>query len=217
MFDGNPSLRAAGERYEYTEEMVREYIRCREDILYFAEKYFFIQTIDKGRIKIPLWDFQKRLLKAFIEPPNGKRHVVVLSARQMSKTTVSTIYLLHYALFQKDSNVAILANNEKTARNILASIQMAYMMLPLWLQKGVVNGGWNKGSIQLENGVKIVASSTSSSAVRGMTINCVDGSTEVTVRNKHTGEIKTIRIDELKKVLELDIANKTELVFRVEE
>ena len=201
MFDGNPNLRAAGERYEYTEEMVREYIRCKEDILYFAEKYFFIQTVDKGRIKIPLWDFQKRLLKAFIEPPDGKRHVVVLSARQMSKTTVSTIYLLHYAIFGKDANVAILANNEKTARNILASIQMAYMLLPLWLQKGVVNGGWNKGSVQLENGIKIVASSTSSSAVRGMTINCVGEDTEITLSSKVTGEIRKYTMKEYETLL----------------
>ena len=128
---GIPGLRAAGEKVEMTAEQIQEYIRCEEDILYFAENYFYIQTLDDGRIKIPLWEFQKKLLKIMLNPPD-KRHVVVLSARQMSKTTVSSIYLLHYALFGKESNVAILANNEKTSKEILGRIQMAYLNLPLW-------------------------------------------------------------------------------------
>lgn len=160
-------LRAAGEKVEMTKEDVEEYIKCQEDVLYFAEKYFYIQTIDHGRIKIPLWEFQKKLLKIMMNPPNEKNHVVVLSARQMSKTTVATIFLLHFLLFDKESNAAILANNERTARDILSRIQMAYLNLPLWLQQGVVDAGWNKSSIELENGVKIIAASTSSNSIRG--------------------------------------------------
>lgn len=164
---GIPGLRAAGEKVEMTAYEINEYIRCESDILYFAEHYFYIQTVDDGRVKIPLWEFQKKLLKIMIDPPNNKRHVVVLSARQMSKTTVATIFLLHFLLFDKECNGAILANNEKTARDILSRIQMAYLNLPLWLQQGVSDAGWNKGSIQLENGVNIIAASTSSNSVRG--------------------------------------------------
>ncbi len=170
MFSGIASLRGAGERVNMTQHELNEYIKCSEDILYFAENYYYIQTIDDGRVKIPLWDFQKKLLKVLLDP-GDKRHVIVLSARQMSKTTVASIFLLHYALFNKDSNVAILANNERTAREILSRIQMAYQNLPLWLQQGIVDGGWNKSTLQLENGVKIIASSTSSNSIRGMTIN----------------------------------------------
>lgn len=172
MFEGISSLRGAGEKIAMTSYELNEYIKCSEDILYFAENYYFIQTIDEGRIKIPLWDFQKKLLKVLMDP-SPKRHVVVLSARQMSKTTVASIFLLHYALFSKEANVAILANNERTAREILARIQMAYQNLPLWLQQGIVIGGWNKSTLHLENGIKVIASSTSSNSIRGMTLNLV--------------------------------------------
>jgi hypothetical protein len=146
MFNGDPLLRGAGETFEYTPEMIREIIRCKEDILYFAEKYFYIMTIDKGKILIPLWDFQKQLLKCLVNTPDNKRHVCVLSARQMSKTTISTIYLLHSALFGKDENFGILANKEATAIEILSRIQMSYSLLPMWLQRGVVE--WNRNNIK---------------------------------------------------------------------
>lgn len=170
MFEGISTLRGRGEKIRMTAEDVQEYIRCKEDILYFAENYYYIQTIDDGRIKIPLWEFQKKMLKVF-KDPGPKRHIVVLSARQMSKTTVASLYFLHEALFSdKEMNMAILANNERTARDILSRIQMAYQNLPLWLQQGIDTGGWNKSTLLLENGVKILAASTSSSSIRGMTI-----------------------------------------------
>lgn len=193
---GIPNLKAAGERVHMTQEQIQEYIRCQEDILYFAENYYYIQTLDDGRIKIPLWPFQKKLLKVLMDP-SPKRHVIILSARQMSKTTVSSIYLLHYALFNKEANVAILANNEKTSKEILSRIQMAYLNLPLWLQQGVADAGWNKNSLSLENGMRIIAASTSSNSIRGMSINCVAGDTEVTLKSKITGEIKKVSMAEL--------------------
>lgn len=168
MFNGDPLLRGAGETYEYTPEMIREIIRCKEDILYFAEKYFYIMTIDKGKILIPLWEFQKQLLKCLVDTPDNKRHVCVLSARQMSKTTISTIYLLHSALFGKDENFGILANKESTAIEILSRIQMSYSLLPLWLQRGVVE--WNRKTFALENGVRLIAQATSGNALRGYSI-----------------------------------------------
>lgn len=172
MYSNNPNLRAEGEIVPMSREQVEEYFRCAEDILYFAENYYYIQTIDDGRIKIPLWDFQKKMLKVFQDPGEGKKHVVVLSARQMSKTTVTALYLLHRALFSKEMNIAILANNERTSREILERIKMAYTNLPLWLQQGISNeGGWNKSTLVLENGVKIIAASTSSNSIRGFTIN----------------------------------------------
>lgn len=201
MFDGNPLLRGKNEKVAITEEQINEYIKCREDILYFAENYYYIQTIDEGRIKIPLWEFQKKLLKVF-KNPNPKKHVVVLSARQMSKTTVASLFLLHEALFStKEMNIAILANNERTARDILGRIQMAYLNLPLWLQQGIENAGWNKSSLTLENGVKLIAASTSSSSIRGMSVNCVGSDTKITIRSKTTGEIKNVSICELENIL----------------
>jgi len=199
MFDGNTSLRGAGETFEYTQEMIREIIRCKEDILYFAENYFYIQNLDRGKIKIPLWGFQKSLIKAIKEPPNGKKHVCVLAARQMSKTTVTTIYLLHEMLFRKDYTIAILANREATSIEILGRIQMAYQLIPLWMQRGVVE--YNKKTIRLENGVRVMASSTSSNSIRGFSINCVDEAGVVTIKHD-AGNIEITTIKNLKTYME---------------
>ena len=86
-----------------------------------------------------------------------------------STTVVS--YLLHYTLFNDNVKVAILANKSETSREILSRYQLAYENLPRWLQQGV--GIWNKGSVELENGSKAIAASTSSSAIRGNSFNCI--------------------------------------------
>lgn len=85
MFQGNKQLRSAGETVEYSKEMIDEYVKCKEDIIYFAEQYFYITSIDKGKIKIPLYDFQKKVLKAYTNPPEDKNHLIVMMARQMGK------------------------------------------------------------------------------------------------------------------------------------
>lgn len=169
MYLGNKNLRAAGEKIAMTEKDIEEYIKCKDDIIYFAETYFYAQTIDDGRRLITLWDFQRKALKAMVSPPNGKRHICLMSSRQTGKGLISSIFLTHYALFGKDDNVAILANKESTAKLTLEKIKIAIQNFPLWLQKGVVDGGWNKNSIQLENGIKIFAASSSSDSIRGET------------------------------------------------
>jgi hypothetical protein len=170
MWEKNSKLRREGEQLEYTKEMIDEYIRCKEDIIYFAENYFYITTIDYGKIKIKLFDFQKKILKAYTEPPNNCRHCIVLASRQIGKTTVSSIYLIHYLLFNSHKTVAVLANKEKTALEIMRRIKMAYENLPLWLQVGIKEDGWNKESLLLENGNRLVAATTSTDSISGETI-----------------------------------------------
>jgi hypothetical protein len=83
-------------------------------------------------------------------------------------TTVMAAVFCHYVIFNDDKTCAILANKAATSREILARVRLAYEHLPKWLQHGVVE--WNKGSIQLENGSRILASATSGSAIRGYSI-----------------------------------------------
>ena len=97
--------------------------------------------------------------------------IVVDLPRQSGKSTTIIAYLLHYVLFNEQVNVAILANKAATARDLLGRLQLAYEHLPKWLQQGVMS--WNKGSLELENGSKILASSTSASAVRGGSYNII--------------------------------------------
>ena len=85
MFLGNASLRRKGEKIDYSQEMIDELIKCKTDIVYFAEKYFYIVTGKKGKSKIVLYEWQKKVLKAFVETPNDKRHCIVKIARQSGK------------------------------------------------------------------------------------------------------------------------------------
>lgn len=161
---GNPNLKRAGQKIGFTKEQVEEYIRCRDDKIYFAEKYMKIVHIDKGLINIPLYEYQKKLLKVLDE----NRFVICLQSRQSGKTTTITVDILHYILFNSHKTVAILANKGATAREILSRIQLAYENLPLWLQQGVLE--WNKGSFELENGTRIITAGTSGDSIRGQSI-----------------------------------------------
>ena len=163
----NPLLKKVGVKVKFTQEQVEEYIRCAKDPVYFAETYIQIVNVDRGLIPFEMWDFQKDTIRLFHE----NRFAITKCPRQVGKTTTSVAYLLWLTLFSDTQNVAVLANKGSLARDILAKYQLAYENLPMWLQQGVVT--WNKGNVELENGSKIMAASTSSSAVRGGSFNCV--------------------------------------------
>jgi len=163
----NPLLKRAGVELSYTEEQVQEYIKCSQNPVYFAIKYIKIVNVDKGLMPFEMWDFQKEMIQLFHE----NRFVITKCPRQVGKTTTSVAYLLWLTLFTDSQNIAVLANKGSLAREILGKYQLAYENLPMWLQQGVVT--WNKGNVELENGSKIIAASTSSSAVRGGSFNVV--------------------------------------------
>ena len=164
---GNPNLKPVGSPIEFTPEQVEEYIKCEKDPLYFIENYVKIVTIDEGLQPFRPWDFQQEL----IQNMHDNRFVIVKYPRQSGKSTSCIAYMLHFILFNPQVNVAILANKQATARELLTRLKMAYEHLPKWIQQGVES--WNKGSIELENGSRILASATSSSAVRGGTFNLI--------------------------------------------
>ena len=164
---GNPLLKKANVAQDWTKAEIKEYLKCKEDPVYFALNYVKIVQVDEGLIPFRMYDFQKELVKKFHE----NRFNIAKLPRQTGKSTVVVSYLLHYALFNDSSNIGILANKASTARDLLGRLQTAYENLPKWLQQGVLS--WNKGSMELENGSKIMAASTSASAVRGMSFNII--------------------------------------------
>ena len=164
---GNPNLKPVGVQQQFSPDQVKEYIKCANDPVYFVEKYVKIVAVDKGLVPFEMYDFQKELISRLHE----NRFVIGKLPRQVGKTTTVGAYLLHYVLFNQNMNVAILANKQSTAIEILGRIKMAYEYLPKWLQQGVIE--WNKGSIVLENGSRILAAATSSSAIRGGSFNCI--------------------------------------------
>jgi len=162
---GNPNLKKANTQIEFTEEQVIEFLKCKEDPVYFANNYMKIVSLDEGLVQFKPYDFQERLINNFHE----NRFNICKMPRQTGKSTTSVAYLLHYCVFNDSVNIGILANKAATARDLLGRLQTAYENLPKWMQQGIIS--WNKGSLELENGSKILAASTSASAVRGMSFN----------------------------------------------
>ena len=164
---GNPLLKKSNVPVEWTKENIVEYQKCMEDPIYFIKNYIKIVSLDEGLVPFELYDFQEEIVNTI----HNDRFTICKLPRQSGKSTTLVSYILHYVLFNSNMNVAILANKAATARDILGRLQLAYENLPKWLQQGVVS--WNKGSVDLENGSRVVASSTSSSAVRGGSYNMI--------------------------------------------
>ena len=164
---GNPLLKKSNVPVEWTKEQILEYQKCMENPIYFIRSYIKIVSLDEGLVPFSLYDFQEDI----VDTIHDNRFTICKMPRQSGKSTTMVSYILHYVLFNPNMNVAILANKASTARDILGRLQLAYENLPKWLQQGVVS--WNKGSVDLENGSRVVASSTSSSAVRGGSYNMI--------------------------------------------
>jgi hypothetical protein len=164
---GNPNLKKVNVTVEFTQEQIEEFAKCSKDPLYFVQNYVKIVSLDEGLVPFKMYDFQKEIVGTI----HNNRFTICKLPRQSGKSTTIVSYLLHYALFNPNCNIAILANKSSTARDILGRLQLAYENIPKFLQQGVLN--WNKGSIELENGSKIVAAATSSSAIRGGSYNII--------------------------------------------
>jgi len=164
---GNPNLKKANTPINFTKEQVAEFIKCKGDPVYFARNYVKIINLDEGLVNFDMYPFQEKLINNF----HNNRFNICKMPRQSGKSTTVVSYLLHYAIFNDSVTVGILANKAQTARELLGRLQTAYEALPTWMQQGIV--AWNKGSMELENKSKILAASTSASAVRGMSFNII--------------------------------------------
>jgi len=162
---GNPNLKKANTPIEFTQEQVLEFVKCKDDPVYFANNYIKIVSLDEGLTQFHPYHFQERLINNF----HNNRFNICKMPRQTGKSTTVVSYLLHYLIFNDSVNIGILANKAATARELLGRLATAYENLPKWMQQGII--AWNKGNIELENGSKILAASTSASAVRGMSFN----------------------------------------------
>ena len=163
-YNGNHNLPKANTRHNWSQAMVDEYKKCKNDPVYFAETYFKIVHVDHGLIPFKLYDYQKEAVLASMK----NRKLVINASRQCGKTSVATVIILHYALFNDNKKVALLANKADMAQEILSRIQLAYEYLPHWLKCGVSE--WNKRRIEFDNGTIIMAAASSSSSIRGQSV-----------------------------------------------
>lgn len=164
---GNPNLKKTNTAINFTKKQVAEFIKCKDDPVYFTRNYIKIVSLDEGLVPFKMWDFQEKLIENF----HKERFNIAKLPRQTGKSTTVVSYLLHYALFNDNVKIAILANKAETARELLSRLQLAYENIPKWMQMGII--AWNRGSMELENGSKIIAASTSSASVRGNSFNII--------------------------------------------
>jgi hypothetical protein len=178
----------------FTTNHYQELAKCMLDPIYFIENYMMIQHAVLGRVPFKMYPFQHKMVKAMHE----NRFTVLLCSRQVGKTTCAAGYLLHKAMFVPDSTILIAANVHIAAYEIMEKIRFAYENLEQynWLRAGITE--YNKGSIAFDNGSRIISRATTPSAGRGLAISCLSSkNTIVTVRDKLTGEIRKLTIEEL--------------------
>lgn len=191
----NQFVRPAGKIIELTEEQIKEVIKCADPDTgyeYWMRNYFYIQHPIQGQILYDPYPYQVKLIKNYHE----NRFSISMLARQMGKTTSAAGYLLWFAMFNYDKTILIAAHQYSGAQEIMQRIRYAYEMCPDWLKPGAEV--YNIGNIDFENKSRIVARATTEKTGRGMSLSCLStDNTKVTVRDKETGEIKTITISEL--------------------
>ena len=162
---GQALLKRSGVKTVWTKEMFEEYIRCADDPIYFIKTYCRIVSLDFGEVPFAMWPYQEEMVLQM----HLCRFLLIMLPRQMGKTQVAGGFILHEIIFNKNYSVAVLANKDSAAREVLDRVQFMYTSLPSWLQHGVVT--WNKGDIKLDNGSKIFTAATSVSAIRGKSVN----------------------------------------------
>lgn len=165
-YENNTKLLKGDLVFERTKEEVDEWIHCREDIIYFANKYCKLMT-PEGIKNVEMRDYQKDYLRHL----EKNRLSIFLSCRQSGKTTTSAIFLLHYILFNIDKNSLVLGNKRKTAVEILDKVKKIFLELPYFLKPGIYK--WNEGQIVLDNGCMCMAEATTINSGISFTFHCV--------------------------------------------
>jgi hypothetical protein len=150
-----------------TQKELDDFIKCcdpKTGYLYFMDNFFYIQHPTRGSMVYHPWDYQKRLIETY----HNYRFSISLMPRQSGKSTSAAGYLLWYAMFVPDSTILIAAHKYTGAQEIMQRIRYAYENCPDHIKAGVTT--YNKGSLDFENGSRIVSATTTENTGRGMSI-----------------------------------------------
>ena len=149
---------------QFTNEQLLEFSKCIEDPYHFLNNYFTIQHPTKGSMIYKAYDYQNELVNSY----HNYRYSISMLGRQMGKSTTAAGYLLWYAMFIPDQTILIAAHKYAGAQEIMHRIRFAYEMCPDYIRCGVTN--YNKGSIEFDNGSRIMAQATTENTGRGLSI-----------------------------------------------
>jgi len=160
-------IKSPYQKVNFTEEQIQEFMKCADPDTgpeHFMSNYFNIQHPTKGKMVYKPFEYQSRLINAY----HKNRFSISLMPRQTGKTTSAAGYLLWRAMFKPDSTILIAAHKYTGAQEIMQRIRYAYELCPDFIRAGVVS--YNKGSIDFENGSRIVSQTTTETTGRGMSI-----------------------------------------------
>lgn len=209
---GNQNLKKSNIKRNWTLHEIEEVYKCRQDPIYFIENYFKIVSLDDGIVNFELYDYQRTIIDTCL----NNNFIICNLARQMGKTTSVGAYVLLEALFNPNYTIAILANKSSTSREILERIKMMFEYLPEFLKLGVKE--WNKGSIEFGNGSKIFAASTTSTSIRGKSVNIIVLDEFAFVENAeefYTSTFPTISAGKKTKVIITSTPNGMNLFYKI--
>lgn len=190
-------IKKANQREQFTEEQISELQKCMDPVTgpkYFANNFFYIQHPVQGRLLFKMYPYQERLMDAY----NSHRFTCNMLSRQMGKTTCAAAYLLWYAMFNPDQTILVSAHKFSGAQEIMQRLRYGYESCPDFIRCGVVN--YNKGSMDFENGSRIISATTTATTGRGLAISllyCLDGDSTVRIRNKNTLKEEDISLKDL--------------------
>jgi hypothetical protein len=160
-------IKAPHRRQSYTPEQLTEFMQCADPVTgpqYFMNHFFYIQHPTRGKMLYHPFDYQKRLIDTY----HNYRFSISMMPRQTGKSTSAAGYLLWYAMFVPDSTILIAAHKYTGSQEIMQRIRYAYELCPDHIRAGVTS--YNKGSIDFENGSRIVSATTTENTGRGMSI-----------------------------------------------
>ena len=165
-FRGNISLRKANLNFQYTQEELEEIIKCKNDIIYFANKYCYLKT-ETGKRHIVLRPYQEKILRNY----QNNRFNITLASRQIGKTTTTAIFATWYTCFSVDKTFGIVAQREKTAAEIFAKVKSIVEYLPFFLKPGAYT--FSTSNYSFDNGCQAVYRVASIDCLQGGTIDCL--------------------------------------------
>ena len=160
-------IKSPHKRTAFTDEQLREFVACADPVTgpqYFMDHFFYIQHPTRGKMLYHPFDYQKRLIDTY----HNYRFSISMMPRQTGKSTSAAGYLLWYAMFVPDSTILIAAHKYTGSQEIMQRIRYAYELCPDHIRAGVTS--YNKGSIDFENGSRIVSATTTENTGRGMSI-----------------------------------------------
>jgi hypothetical protein len=160
-------IKSPYQKVNFSEEQIVEFMKCADPVTgpeYFMSNYFYIQHPVKGKMLYRPFEYQRKLIDTY----HNNRFSISLMPRQTGKTTSAAGYLLWFAMFRPDSTVLIAAHKYTGAQEIMQRVRYAYELCPDWIRAGVTS--YNKGSIDFENGSRIVSQTTTETTGRGMSI-----------------------------------------------